>query len=235
MPYSPLVIAARYCGPPNSGNGGYVAGLLARQLGAGPVEVTLRKPPPLDCPLSVEDSPGRLALCDGDALIAEARRASCDVAVPPAPSFEQATRMSEHYRGFSQHPFPRCFVCGPQRGEGDGLRIFPGRAPDAASEELVAAPFVTHPSFTRDGEVAPEVLWAALDCPGYFAVAAPGEAAVLGRITAVVERAVAAGEALVSVGLPLGREGRKLQAASVLFDSVGGVVARSKQTWLVIA
>jgi hypothetical protein len=42
MPHSPLVVEARYCGPPNSGNGGYVAGLLARRLGEGPVEVTLR-------------------------------------------------------------------------------------------------------------------------------------------------------------------------------------------------
>ena len=38
-----LVIGSRFCGPPDSGNGGYVCGLIADYLG-GPAEVTLRKP-----------------------------------------------------------------------------------------------------------------------------------------------------------------------------------------------
>ena len=41
-----MIIAPRFCGPQDSGNGGYTAGLLAKQLG-GSVEVTLRQPPPL--------------------------------------------------------------------------------------------------------------------------------------------------------------------------------------------
>ena len=37
-------IDRRFCGPPDSGNGGYVAGLLARELGGSDVPVTLRLP-----------------------------------------------------------------------------------------------------------------------------------------------------------------------------------------------
>src|SRR5258706_364317 len=48
-----LVVAARFCGPPGIANGGYVAGLLARGI-AGPVEVTLRAPTPLDTRVKIE-------------------------------------------------------------------------------------------------------------------------------------------------------------------------------------
>lgn len=47
-----LVIDRRFRGPPNSGNGGYVCGCLARYV-AGDAEVTLRAPPPLERPLDV--------------------------------------------------------------------------------------------------------------------------------------------------------------------------------------
>src|SRR5690349_10167215 len=46
-----LVVGEQFRGPPNSGNGGYVAGRLARELdpsAATAIEVTLRAPAPLD-------------------------------------------------------------------------------------------------------------------------------------------------------------------------------------------
>jgi len=42
-----IIISKRYRGPPNSGNGGYVCGRLARHI-PGAAEVTLRAPPRLD-------------------------------------------------------------------------------------------------------------------------------------------------------------------------------------------
>jgi hypothetical protein len=42
-----ITIARRFRGPPNSGNGGYVCGMLARYI-TGAAEVTLRAPPPLE-------------------------------------------------------------------------------------------------------------------------------------------------------------------------------------------
>lgn len=47
-----ILIDRRYCGPPNSANGGYAAGRLAAFVD-GTAEVTLRRPPPLDTALNV--------------------------------------------------------------------------------------------------------------------------------------------------------------------------------------
>src|SRR4029453_17467879 len=47
-----MTIDKRYCGPPNSANGGYVCGRLAQNIPGG-AELPLRAPPPLDKPLDV--------------------------------------------------------------------------------------------------------------------------------------------------------------------------------------
>jgi hypothetical protein len=57
---APLVIAPRFCGPPDSGNGGYVCGLIAGRLGEQ-TEMTLRAPPPLATPMTVEGEPRDLS------------------------------------------------------------------------------------------------------------------------------------------------------------------------------
>ena len=50
---APSIIAPRFCGPPGSGNGGYVCGLIADRP-SGQAEITLRAPPPLATPITVE-------------------------------------------------------------------------------------------------------------------------------------------------------------------------------------
>ena len=42
-----VTVPARFCGPPDSGNGGYTCGLVAKEMG-GIVECTLRSPVPLE-------------------------------------------------------------------------------------------------------------------------------------------------------------------------------------------
>jgi hypothetical protein len=82
-----LAIPARFNGPPDSGHGGYSAGLAA-SLVEGAAEVALRAPPPLETPLTVERrGDGSAALLDGDRLVLEARPASVDVDVPEPVSF----------------------------------------------------------------------------------------------------------------------------------------------------
>jgi len=76
-----IVIARRFRGPEASGNGGYTAGLIARELGVQEAEVTLRLPPPLDEPLRL-DGDGRV--WDDEALVAEARTGEVGIA-PPYP------------------------------------------------------------------------------------------------------------------------------------------------------
>ena len=91
-----VVIARRFCGPPDSGNGGYSAGLLAQSLD-GAIEVTLRRPPPLERELALVTRAERVELVDGNELVAEARPTALELAAPAAPTFEQATELSKHY------------------------------------------------------------------------------------------------------------------------------------------
>ncbi|MBY0564361.1 MAG: hypothetical protein K2P58_09255 [Hyphomonadaceae bacterium] len=85
-----IVIASRFNGPGNSGNGGYVCGVLAKQI-KGPCAVTLRAPPPLGKPLALVREADRVRLVDGDLLLAEAHPApGFALASPPAPSQDEA-------------------------------------------------------------------------------------------------------------------------------------------------
>jgi hypothetical protein len=217
-----LVIDPRFNGPAGSANGGYTCGLVADFVD-GIAEVTLRRPPPLGRPLSVERDSSRVFVRDGDAVVAEAVEAPLELAVPEPPTTEEAARASSRYPGFDEHAFPTCFVCGPDREAGDGLRIFAGPLRDS----LVAAPWTPT-------EVDRHVVWAALDCPGAIAVGFPdrGET-LLGRFSASVEELPEVGEPCVVVGWPLGEEGRKLYAGTALYGEGGRRLARAKATWIV--
>ena len=46
-PNQRIVIARRFCGPPDSGNGGYSSGLIANAISQN-AECTLRKPIPIE-------------------------------------------------------------------------------------------------------------------------------------------------------------------------------------------
>src|SRR6266487_5469322 len=88
----PLVIAPRFCGPPDSGNGGYVCGLVAARVD-GLAEVTLRRPPPLATAMTVErDDDGSVRVLDGHTLVAEGIpvRDSLAMELPGAVSIQDA-------------------------------------------------------------------------------------------------------------------------------------------------
>ena len=212
-----VIIPARYNGPPGSANGGYTCGLVAGLLG-GAAEITLRRPPPLDRPLRWDGE----RLWDGEELVAEGARAELELEVPAPVSLVEAERAAGRYAGFAEHAFPTCFVCGPERQ--DGLRIFAG---PVEGRDLVAAPWMPD-------ESSPELAWAALDCPGAFAVGFDGRGeVVLGRLTARVDRVPTAGEPHVVVGWPLGGDGRKLYAGTAIFTADGEPIARARATWIV--
>ena len=225
-------IPARFCGPSTSGNGGYVCGRVARHL-AGCACVRLKTPPPLETDLRIEASGSEARLLDGSAVIAEATGAELNLTPPHAPSFAEAGEAAKQYAGFTRHTFPRCFVCGPERTPGDGLRIFPG---PAGRNGMVAAPWIPDASLAdTDGAVAPEFLWAALDCPGAFAVMPvpePGKAAVLGELCARIDEAVNPGEHCVVTGWLLHSEGRKRYAGTAVFNAVGLAAAVARAVWI---
>jgi hypothetical protein len=148
-----VIVAARFNGPPGSGNGGYSAGLVGVRFAAthrdathrdaahrdathrdAGVEVTLRRPPPLDTEMTVREERAILAsdadrtvavlrvyerVDDRDALVAEALATTVhDDEVVPGVPFAEAVEASASCQGIVSHPFPTCFVCGPLRPAG---------------------------------------------------------------------------------------------------------------------
>ena len=225
-----LTINRRFCGPPASGNGGYTCGLIA-SLSDSTVTVRLLEPPPLDTPLAVvERDAGVLEVLHGEVAIARAWPSELNIETPPAPGHVEAVEASRHYVGFNRHAFPTCFVCGPQRARGDGLRIFPGAI---AERGVVAAPWMPDASLDRgDGKVRPEFMWAALDCPGFFAVSPDAKPMLLGEFTAHVDRCVHVGEPCTVIGWKIGSSGRKHEAGTALFDEDGELCGRARALWI---
>jgi hypothetical protein len=248
MPESdtPLLVPARYRGPNSSGNGGYTAGLLAERLTNSPrrrpecpvVEVTLRRPPPLDTDLAVEhvEEIGSARLLHGDVVVAEARCTDEELLPVDDVSPGRAAEAMASYAGLRQHPFPHCFSCGPGRAEGDGLRIFPG----SVGEGRVASMWIPDPSLAEAADlldhgverVGLATTWAALDCVGGWSTDLEGRPMVLGQIAARVDALPVVGEPHVVVGLELGSQGRKAFTASTIYDSDGRIVARARHVWI---
>ena len=217
---SSVVVATRFRGPTTSGNGGFTAGLLAEACAVdGPVQVTLRTPPPLERPLQVHDG----ALLDGDTLVAQAEPGAL-TALPDGVDLAAARAAEQAYAGLVRHPFPECFVCGPAREPGDGMRLFPGPIGDGR----------TACTWTPGSEVGLPFVWAALDCPGAWTSDVVGRPMVLGRMTATVAGAVVPGRTYVVTGTLLLTKGRKTRTATALLDAGGEVVARSEQVWIAV-
>jgi hypothetical protein len=231
-----LIIDPRYNGPNTSGNGGWVAGSLARLLGTGPVSVSLRAPAPLAVPMSLrwrED--GTVTLENGGTLIAEAGVEPLELDVPKAPdpeAAEAAGAMAQKVGAQETNaPYARCFGCGLARN--DGLRIVPG----PVGNEGVVATSWTPPLLAEAGDqVSVEATWAALDCSAGFAWMprlAAGTPIVTARMTAVIDRPLLVGHRYTVIGWPIAQEGRKLHAGTAIFDSAGRVQAHSRQLWLI--
>jgi len=175
---------------------------------------------------------GMASLLDADRLVAQARPVVLDIRVPEAPTWDEAEAASPSFAGFARHLLPTCFVCGPKI-RGDGMRIFPGRTADG---EVLAAPWIPDMSLaSSDGRVAPEFLWAALDCAGAFAILPPeGRFIVLGEMCARIDGAVLVGDRCVIAAWPLGVDRRKRLAGTAIFSAAGTLIAAARATWIEI-
>jgi hypothetical protein len=231
-----ITIDQRFHGPPHSGNGGYTCGLVAAQLDEQ-MTVALRSPPPLDTPLHVNapDEHGVVTVYDRDVLVATATPAAPVRSEPPAHvDAATATAAIEDYWGFTHdHIFPTCWVCGPDRAPGDGLRLFTGAVPDAP-DNLVAAPWTPREDLDDGtGHVAPEHVWAALDCPSFFGLGAELPTAVLGSLTVTEHAPVRIGDVHVVLGWTRApKHGRRFAGASAITTSDGELVASGEATWV---
>ncbi|MFM8755344.1 MAG: hypothetical protein ACKODL_11790 [Phenylobacterium sp.] len=235
---SGILIAQRFCGPPSSGNGGYCAGLLAKGI-PGPATAVLKARIPLDVPLDLEGDASRQVLTgDGGEIIGEGAPAAAAALpqVPPPPTWGAALAAEVRHIGIGQRFHPICFSCGPERGEGDGLRVFAGQV-EGEAEGYLARTWTPHANFAdADGRIPTEVLWAALDCPGFFAwvVREGRHGALLGTMTGEVLRHPRAGEPCIITAWPLERSGRKETSGVALFSAGGELLARAHQVWIVM-
>jgi hypothetical protein len=240
-----ITIDKRYCGPPNSGNGGYVCGRLARHIPGG-AEVTLRIPPPLEKPLDVvATDDGLWELRDGAAVVATGRPTRVELSRREKASFDEAcaaellTPIKPH-----EHLLPTCFVCGPARAQGDGLRIFAGPLTSRSrnAPAVLAATWTPAPNLTaEDGFVAPEFLWSALDCPTGYASSYDRESRsfdrtpiLLGRMSARIETRPRPGERCVITAWEAGRDGRKRLAEAAAHGESGTLLAVARATWIAV-
>ncbi len=249
----PLTVDAKFRGPPDSGNGGYVAGAIAQRFpkrtpldtSADPdatIEVTLRAPTPLDQPLSLElVGEDALKVTKGETLIAEARQTQLALDIPSPPNFETALAAQHQSPSFIKgiNPLiedglgfhPICFCCGADVKPDEGLHVY---AAPVDGFEGVAAAWHPHQALAdEDGMLSDATIWAALDCPGQFAFYATGiRTGLLGRMTGRVLRAVAADQDMVVAGWCIGVERSKHFAGTALFDETGELCAYSKQVWI---
>jgi hypothetical protein len=239
-----VVIEARFCGPPRSANGGYVCGLLAAHID-GDAETTLLAPPPLGQRLDIVAGDDKVELRNETKIFAVGRRARVDIPEIPIVDFSEAQdAVGRSPYATERHPLPTCFVCGPERADGDGLRIIPRPLPlrPGCKSGTLAAPWVPYSNLAdEDGAVASAFVWAALDCPtGFASVGARhlgmsgAETILLGRMSAHIDRRPNPGDRCIIVAWPTGRDGRKLFASSALLSSGGQLLAVAHATWLLV-
>lgn len=245
-----LIVPARFCGPPSSGNGGWSAGAIAALAGedcpddhARPwptVTVSLLAPPPLDTAMTVESSDDGVAATYDARPVLRARCTHADLTeVEPVEAADARAAMAS-YHGLEGHPFPTCFACGTARAEGDGLRIFPGRVADQDGLARVAATWTPDPSVGENwhvyGDDRPRaslpITWAALDCVGGWAGDLEERLMVLAQMSARIDSLPEIGEEHVVVGLGRGREGRKAWTSSTMYDADGRVVGTAEHLWV---
>ena len=227
----PLFIPVEHNGPRGSANGGIAAGLLATRLG-GSVCVRLHRPPPLGSRLDVVRTPTGIAAMVDDREVLTAEPSPPPAVDVPTVTIADATRATRPRDG---HLAPTCVVCGPDRE--DGLGLFPG----AVAQGNAHAALWTPPAWTDDGagDVRPELVWGALDCPGAFAILdgglPDGFFPALGSITATRLAPIAVGEPLVVLAWLLGNDGKRWHAATAIVDARGRPRALALQTCIAVA
>ncbi len=227
-----IIIKPEFCGFPGSGHGGYVAGLVAGFMN-NEAEITFRKPSPIDRPLSLSRLDAhRVLLKDGEDVLLEANPMQVELSNPDPPTYAEAVAAAQESLALGNGPpLSNCFVCGCDRDESSGLRIFPG---PASEKKIVAAPWIPHPSLADDtGRVRTEFLWAALDCPGAYAVVSEVvQVILLGQVSAKVLATVNPGDKCIVIGWHIATEGRKIYAGTALFQEQGELLGSARQTWI---
>jgi hypothetical protein len=231
---SSVVIPARWNGPRRYGNGGYSAGVFARDFGRS-ARVVLRRPVPLNRTLHIVAEGAESRVYSRRRLIAEVAEwhDATPLTPPLRPSLDAAEdAATRHPWTGVRHALSDCAICSPNRR--DGLGVVPGVLADAP--EMLAAPF--HTDFRIADPLAPDIVspefvWAALDCPSFPAAdLVAGRVRLLGTIAVNRLRDVFVGESLVVVSWALGAGTRSVRTASALLGPDGELIASAENVWV---
>lgn len=232
------IISERFRGPPDSGNGGYCAGVLAERLG-GSAAVRLKAPIPLHVPLAfASDSTAagpceRLYRLDDGQELAIAWPEPAEDQPPPLPDPEHLARLTDAFSRPPDGPFAHCFGCGEARRDGDAIRVLGGQLPGSG---LSGSRWRAHENFAdANGALAPRYVWTALDCTGGLAAQYLDPRPMLtGTMQVRIERPVMAGEEYAVLAWPIGQEGRKVITGTAIYDLSGTVQAVGRLIWITI-
>lgn len=229
-----IIISNKYCGYKHIGNGGYVCGIVANYI-KGAAKITLVTSPPVDHPMHIEYINKNVLLKDGDTIIAKGEAVDFEIGnIPKPPTFAEAVEASKKSIAASGSLSPDCFVCGSNRSEDDGYRLFPGFV---ANNNCVAAPWFPNKSLAdASGFIKPEFIWAALDCPGAYAIFDEHikGTVLLGQLTADVKNNLELENEYIATGWEIGRDGRKYFAGSAIFSKTGELCSVAKSVWFAL-
>jgi len=232
-------IQGRFNGPVGMGNGGYVCGSLAKHLPASrseSIRVSLKAPCPLDKTLDIQlDGMGAVML-DGDQKIAVGEAGLDPIAdLPPMiPSLVDSRAASDRFFVNPDEMYQQCFVCGKKRTE-DGLCLFAGTV--GGHPDVVATPWTPAAEFIdENGIIRSEIIWAALDCPGYFACSCK-ETSLLAAMQAQILDELKPGEVCRVIGWDKrggDRSGRKRLAGTAIIGADDRLIAVADQMWIIL-
>jgi hypothetical protein len=207
---------------------------VAERIDARVATVSLRRPPPLQRVLDVRrDGGGRVALYDGDVLVADGEPAELSLDVPAPVDVETARAARAGNPWVDSHPFPTCFGCGTRRNRAEAIATVLG--PVEGREGLMADTWTPQAEFAdSSARVTALFVWAALDCPtGAGAIDPETGPHVLARLTADPRIGpVRAGEEHVVIAWLVGREGRKSRGGAAIYTADGELCAMSEGLWI---
>ena len=228
QPPGEITIDATFNGPPASGNGGYAAGLLAGYSSSSLI-VRVLAPIPLGAPLSVSRSGDITEALHGDKRILSARPGTVTLIPAAPPTLAAARDAASRPTSFGAGGPSTCFVCGRNRAPGEGLHIHCGRLGNTQA----ASVWTPHPNVCGpDGFVRPEYVWAALDCPGGFALPASDTTYLLGEMSAAIFRPIPIHAPVIVHAWHVWSDGRKHFAGTALHDADGALLAQADTLWI---
>ncbi|WP_327140007.1 PaaI family thioesterase [Nocardia sp. NBC_01327] len=234
IPLDTQTIPEHIHGYPDLAFGGYVAGMLAARATGDTLRVDFRRAVSVSTPvvLTTEDEGASLRTPDGTLLV-EATPSMLSIDAVPAPPLSEARAATARALSAPERRVTDCYGCGVACPPGRGLRLF---AWGIRERRVMAAAWTPDAGLAgENGELPPETVWSALDCPGGIAAwvySEMGMGAFTAALTARQLRPMFAGTEYISHAWPIDRDGRKHTVGVALSTAEGELCALAEALWI---